>query len=62
MASIWADDLSVGQIRGIARFASAVREEDRQLTVGRLIEHVRDWNDPHALRVVTSSAARCALG
>ncbi|MCL6250860.1 hypothetical protein M3P36_07380 [Altererythrobacter sp. KTW20L] len=61
MAEIWADDLSVDQIRGIQRFANAVREEDERLTVGRLIGHVGDWNDPRALAVVTSSAARCAV-
>lgn len=61
MAEIWADDLSVSQIRGISRFADAVREEGGGLTVGRLIGHVRQWNDAEALGVVTSSAARCAI-
>ena len=61
MAGIWADELSVEQIRGISRFASQVRAERQTLTVGRLIDHVRDWNDPQALGVVTTSAARCAL-
>lgn len=61
MAEIWAEDLSVNQIRGIGRFASSVRNEDRQLTVGRLITYVREWNDPQALGVVTTSAARCAF-
>lgn len=61
MAEIWADDLSVDQIREISRFADAVREDDRTLTVGSLIGHVREWNDPEALGVVTSSAARCAI-
>ena len=62
MAEVWADELSVEQIRGIARFADAVREEEDALTVGRLVDHVREWNDPQALGVVTTSAARCALG
>lgn len=61
MAEIWADDLSVDQIRSIQRFANAVRNEDERLTVGRLIGHVGDWNDPQALAVVTTSAARCAV-
>ena len=61
MAEIWADDLSVGQIRGLARFADTVRGEGKGLTVNRLIDHVRDWNDPRALGVVTSSAALCAV-
>ena len=61
MAEIWADDLSVEQIRGISRFANAVRDEEQTLTVGRLIDHVGEWNDPQALGVVTTSAARCAF-
>lgn len=61
MAEIWADDLSVDQIREISRFADAVRDDDEALTVGRLVDHVRAWNDPEALAVVTASAARCAL-
>ena len=62
MADIWAEELSVEQIRGIAQFASRVREERQTLTVARLIEHARQWNDPAALGVVSTSAARCALG
>lgn len=61
MAEIWAEDLSVGQIRGISRFADAVREDGGGLTVGRLVGHVRKWNDAEALGVVTTSAARCAI-
>ena len=61
MAEIWADDLSVGQLRGISRFADSIKEDGRSLTVGRLVAHVREWNDPEALGVVTTSAARCAL-
>jgi len=61
MATIWADDLSVDQIRGIGDFADGVRQEGRDLTVDRLIGHAREWNDPRALAVVASSAARCAL-
>lgn len=62
MAEIWADDLSVAQIRGISRFANSVKEEGRNLTVRALINHVRDWNDAEAFAVVSTSAARCALG
>ena len=61
MAPMWADRLSVEQIRGIGRFADNVRSEGRQLTVAALIEHARAWNDVRALEVVVSSAARCAL-
>lgn len=61
MAAHWSDKLSIGQIRGIGRFAAEVRAERETLTIGRLVQHVRDWNDPQALGVVTSSAARCAL-
>ena len=62
MAPAWANRLSVEQIRGIQSFANNVRVERSRLTVIRLIEHVRNWNDPQALAVVTTSAARCALG
>ena len=61
MAEIWADDLSVDQIREISRFADAVQDDEQALTVGRLVDHVREWNDPEALAVVTASAARCAI-
>lgn len=61
MAEIWADELSTDQIRGIGRFANAVRDDGRTLTLGSLIEHVREWNDAQAAQVVTTSAARCAF-
>lgn len=61
MAEIWARDLSSQQIKGIAQFANAVRDQERTLTIGNLIDHAREWNDPQALGVVTTSAARCAL-
>ena len=61
MAEIWADKLSVSQIKKISRFAGAVQAERGTLTVGRLISHIGEWNDPQALGVVTTSAARCAL-
>ncbi len=61
MADIWAEELSIGQIRRISRFASAVRDTDSRLTVARLVSHVREWNDPEAMAVVTGSAARCAF-
>ena len=60
MANIWAQDLSVEQIRGISQLASRVRAERSTLTVGRLLDYVRT-NDPQALTVVTTSAARCAF-
>lgn len=61
MAPLWADRLSVSQIRGIQRFANDVRAEGRSLTAGRLLDHARTWNDPEALLVVASSAARCTF-
>jgi len=61
MSEIWADDLSVSQLRGISRFADSIKEDGRSLTVGRLVGHVREWNDPEALGVVTTSVARCAV-
>ena len=61
MGDIWADDLSVDQIRGISRFAKAVRAEGRRLTARSLIAHAREWNDLEALAVVTTSTARCAF-
>ena len=61
MAEIWADDLSVNQIRGISDFADNVRDDGDELTVRRLLGHVREWNDAEALAVVTTSAARCAI-
>jgi hypothetical protein len=61
MARIWTERLSVGQLQGIQRFASSVRAEGRQLTLLGLIGHVRSWNDPEAMLVVTTSAARCAF-
>lgn len=61
MAAQWSDKLSIDQIRGIGRFAAEVRAERETLTIGRLVQHVRDWNDPQALGVVTSSAASCAF-
>ena len=62
MAEIWADDLSVEQVREISRFADAVQDEEQTLTVGKLVDHVREWNDPQTLGVVSTSAARCAFG
>ena len=61
MAPMWADRLSVEQIRGIGRFADNVRAEGRQLTIPALVDDAREWNDIRALEVVASSAARCAL-
>ncbi len=61
MAPIWANELSVEQIRGISQLAGKLRAERQTLTVARLLEHASNWNDPKALGVMTSSAARCAL-
>ena len=61
MAAIWAERLSVGQLQRIQRFATDVRAEGRQLSLLGLVGHVRSWNDPEAMLVVTTSAARCAF-
>ncbi len=61
MADRWAGSLSTDQIRGIARFADAVKDEGRTLTARQLIGHAAEWNDPQALQVVVTSAARCAF-
>ena len=61
MGDIWADDLSINQIRAIQRFANGVKADGRRLTAGRLIAHVREWNDLEALAVVTGSTVRCAF-
>lgn len=61
MGDIWADDLSIAQIRGIQRFANGVKAEGRRLTARSLIAHAREWNDLEALAVVTTSTARCAF-
>jgi hypothetical protein len=61
MAAIWAERLSVAQLQRVQRFATDIRAEGRQLTLLGLIGHVRSWNDPQAMLVVTTSAARCAF-
>ena len=61
MGDIWADDLSVGQIRGISDFADRVKADGKRLTAPRLVGHVREWGDAEALAVVTYSTARCAF-
>ena len=61
MGDIWADDLSVGQIRRISDFADRIKADGNRLTASRLVRHVREWGDPEALGVVTYSTARCAF-
>ena len=61
MGNIWADDLSVDQIRGISEFAGRVKADGRRLTASRLLGHAREWGDAEALAVVTYSTARCAF-
>ncbi|MFN3944730.1 MAG: hypothetical protein ACK4K7_07360 [Allosphingosinicella sp.] len=61
MAAIWVDRLSVFQLREISRLSSDLRAEGRALTVGRLVERVRQVDDPVIFEVVSTSAARCAL-
>jgi hypothetical protein len=61
MAPIWAERLSVRQIRRISQLGAEVRADGGSLTAFGLIDRVRRMNDPEAVQVVTSSAARCAL-
>jgi hypothetical protein len=62
MAAIWVDRLSVFQLREISRLSSDLRAEGRVLTVGRLVQRVRQVDDPVIFEVVSASAGRCALG
>jgi hypothetical protein len=61
MAAIWVERLSLLQLRKISRLSSDLRDEGRQLTVGRLAERVRQLDDPEIVEVVAGSAVRCAL-
>jgi hypothetical protein len=62
MAAIWVDRLSVFQLREISRLSSDLRAEGRGLTVGRLVQRVRQVDDPVIFEVVSTSAGRCAFG
>lgn len=60
MAQAWTKELSVEQLRRISDFAEASRIERQKLTVPRLIGYIGASNDPAAMAVIATSAARCA--
>ena len=64
MAERWVDRLSVLQLRKISNLSEDLTRErsQRQLTVGRFVERVRQVDDPEIFRVVSGSAVACALG
>ncbi len=62
MAAIWVERLNVLQLRKIQRLSGDLRAEGRNLTVAGFIGRVRALDDPEIVPVVTSSAARCAIG
>ncbi len=61
MAGHWVERLSIGQLRRISSLSSDLKAEGRELTVGRLVQRVREVDDPEIYEVVTVSAARCAF-
>jgi hypothetical protein len=63
MAKRWTKRLDVFQLRKIERLSSDVSHEykDHTLTVIGFIERVDRLDDPEIVRVVTTSAAVCAL-
>ena len=63
MAERWVNRLSLMQLRKIEQLSSALKEQyrNRGLTVFGFIDEVRRLDDPEIIRVVTASAAICAL-
>lgn len=63
MARRWVDRLNVLQLRKISSLSEDLGKERSRgkLTVGRLIERVREVNDPEIFAVVSSSSLACAL-
>lgn len=61
MAAIWVERLNVIQLREISALSSDLKAEGRDLTVGRLVQRVREVDDPEIFEVVSVSAARCAF-
>lgn len=63
MAKRWVDRLNVIQLQKISGVAEDLSKErgQRRLTVGRLIERVREVNDPEVFEVVSTSTIACAL-
>ena len=63
MARRWVDRLSLVQLQKISSVAEDLRKERSQgkLTIGRFVGRVRAVDDPEVFRVVSSSAAACAL-
>ena len=63
MAGLWVDRLSIPQLQKIEQFSTALAEksENKQLSVLDLVAEVERMDDPEIVRVVTASAAGCAL-
>jgi hypothetical protein len=63
MAERWVDRLNVLQLRKISNVVEDLKREreQRQLTVGRFVERVREVDDPEIFKVVSGSAVACAL-
>jgi len=63
MAHRWVEQLSIWQLRKIQGLTNDLSREHRDgtLTVPVLIERVRAVHDPEIFKVVSSSAAHCAL-
>jgi hypothetical protein len=61
MADKWVDKLSNDQIRDISRFAKRLKADRQRMTLGLLVDHVSEWNDPEAMLVISVSAAQCAF-
>lgn len=63
MAERWVSRLNVAQLQKISVLAGDLQRERGQgrLTVGRFVERVAAVDDPEIVKVVTSSAALCAL-
>lgn len=60
MAKRWVDRLNVFQLRKISGLADHLKKE-RPLTAARLVRRVAEVDDPEIYKVVSSSAAICAL-
>lgn len=63
MAKRWVERLNLLQLQKISDLAEDLKRErsERRLTVARFVERVREVDDPEIVRVVTGSAAACAL-
>lgn len=61
MAERWVKRLNLLQLRKIQTMAGGLRDERGELTAGRLIQRVRELDDPEIVEVVTRSTLVCAL-